>query len=1117
MLLAYAASSGPPPDRQLPRLLNISSLAGITPPTTDGVDMVLGHCEGKSLSLADGVNCSHQEAVAQRTKSTLRASQKQLLRVGPSLATDVVTPGNVYPAAHLAAFRGHVSVLKMLVEKANNSANLVALDGTTPLTLAAHAGHLDVVRYLLDGKMLHPPASESQDSAQWLPRRVNSTNGGSRVAPLSESEQSVVRKKSLLPLQLVDMEHGRIVDPIFAAIASSHLEVAAALLESGLFQPRHEYETQVGTTALAMVIKYAVGLRHQLRPLNTDARSSGSAPSLAAPPEEREISLAARVARLLVLRGAKPDAPSTRRFEHLMNHGISMQIDVGVSPIDVAVAASDIGILQLLIVHGSCTKLPHSTWLVPDAKPTSRNEHTTASVSAAVPLTCLEVATEEATSMLVGLAKKLHRGSSPETIGEGKHDRVVKGIQSASDDDFAADVSAVLHQALQGSLVEDTHVLTLTGTASASVRGAAVTNGTSSWDTSGIGKGASTVLGADHVGSDLANNRLGKEPVAKVVAAALEDLGSVSGTPARGGSPVVGTAGMGTLQGVNYADGAHRSQHEVTPSPHFDWTETAPAVISTVTAFASGVFVGIIALYAAWVLRPDLLLGAVRTLSAFSPIEREEGKGNKKKHRNSGDAPGNSSSNSNSSTGCSEGQVLEAARRLSSMVKSRYTRAGADEPSRRASALLENVVRDVAAVLGSGSSDFKHQPDSLGGGGASVVEPRASLRFRSESESSRGSRGSADGTGQGPPRSNRVVRQRDVDALVEAHSKRIAELQAIIVGQKKQAERFQSLHMRAIERNASLEQIAEQRAKKLEELSGGAEEHEKQRQTLLAQTEAKLANALSEAEQDRQRFESALAVARSTIETLRKTAKSQPQQRHHPQRRNITSSVAGATGSTGRNDNSPTVGAISTKPLKHPKKQQREKGVSGKAATSRDGISNSNRTRRPPKRGQRGSSRGSDRSPLSAPVPRREELVGGSEGSPQNTELPPPELLHLHQQVLGSRSTGNSTAKISANDSFRDPELLPATTSGVLSSIWRSSETPTATADQDVEGWLPSGLDLSSGLAALAGVHRLGGGPGEQNATNTGVRHESQELSGNPKHSQSDDDWKHPPVNAATW
>jgi ankyrin repeat protein len=67
---------------------------------------------------------------------------------------DAIVPGNLYSASHLAAFRGHLDILRLLVEEGGCSVNKVAPDGATPLMLAAYAGHGHVVQYLLQQQWL---------------------------------------------------------------------------------------------------------------------------------------------------------------------------------------------------------------------------------------------------------------------------------------------------------------------------------------------------------------------------------------------------------------------------------------------------------------------------------------------------------------------------------------------------------------------------------------------------------------------------------------------------------------------------------------------------------------------------------------------------------------------------------------------------------------------------------------------------------------------------------------------------------------------------------------------------------------------------------------------------
>ena len=56
----------------------------------------------------------------------------------------------MYTALHIAACKGHLQIVEMLVEIYNCRVNGAAQNNITPLLLAAASGHKDVVEYLLD-------------------------------------------------------------------------------------------------------------------------------------------------------------------------------------------------------------------------------------------------------------------------------------------------------------------------------------------------------------------------------------------------------------------------------------------------------------------------------------------------------------------------------------------------------------------------------------------------------------------------------------------------------------------------------------------------------------------------------------------------------------------------------------------------------------------------------------------------------------------------------------------------------------------------------------------------------------------------------------------------------
>lgn len=69
-----------------------------------------------------------------------------------------------YTALHIAACKGHLEIVKMLVERYNCLVDAFARDEVTPLLLAAASGHEDVVEYLLD----HEAAIDSTRVSQPL-------------------------------------------------------------------------------------------------------------------------------------------------------------------------------------------------------------------------------------------------------------------------------------------------------------------------------------------------------------------------------------------------------------------------------------------------------------------------------------------------------------------------------------------------------------------------------------------------------------------------------------------------------------------------------------------------------------------------------------------------------------------------------------------------------------------------------------------------------------------------------------------------------------------------------------------------------------------------------------
>lgn len=73
-------------------------------------------------------------------------------------------------ALGLAAFKGHLDAVKVLVGAGADVNRRMEVSKTAPITLAVRAGHVDIVRALLDagGKLDGPVATASLIVAVWL-------------------------------------------------------------------------------------------------------------------------------------------------------------------------------------------------------------------------------------------------------------------------------------------------------------------------------------------------------------------------------------------------------------------------------------------------------------------------------------------------------------------------------------------------------------------------------------------------------------------------------------------------------------------------------------------------------------------------------------------------------------------------------------------------------------------------------------------------------------------------------------------------------------------------------------------------------------------------------------
>ena len=859
ILLAYTSTTGVSKERVFPRLLNSSQ---------SGMDL------GKSSDNAKKNSTPSTVPVAVVGNGHPTPETISPINVGVGAFVDVLVPENIYTCVHLAAVRGHLDILRTLVNEARYTHNLIASDGVSPLVLAAQEGHTDIVNFLLDKEREAVPLRDYDgldDETQvaqassiasartgsltkhdlLLGRAVGDADWGgeeSRVqegseqtrhkaaaasdnsshkkgrprGPLFDStDHEVGEQNTYLDVRFLDPRPDPHVDPIFVAIASSELAVAATLLESGLYAPNRDYEKQVGVSSLLLATVYAL----QLESIHANSTAKNGMPS---PSTQIESGAALRLIRLLLLRnaGAAVDEAATRPFSCVVN-GAAIEIVPGMSPLRAALQGHAFALLRLLLVHASCAEYAPDTLLllslgvqdvsegantsssdVANISNVDRNMLMTRPVSPNSSIACLRMAPSVSATQLL---ENKNRCSESE-IGDADNDEDVvenggkqqqktgcrgmasnQGSFGVGTNDLDMQMLGILYSASEARLEEDAYMAALDGVVR-ELRSSCGAGVGCDWSgASNTSDGSDARHGADESTND--NQVSSEESWAREMEAFWEE---------NFGGEEEGTESGFSLDWLNTA--------------LFDADTSATTRIETLLG---AVLVLLVLL---------LSVGTFVVTTAPQQVSGPRGGGVLSAPRTNSNSNGKKKKKAGGSVGePTDQQMVGVLHQLSAKLKTQYAKAGSAEPSRKVKQALAGTLAEIAATLGSSAPPQLQQllaeksrlnghgglRPGGSGGKASATEPTAQV-----------------GTANVVPAAgrNRVVRQQDVNTLTRQHEQKVAELQAAVAMQQKKNGNLQSLHARSVERHATLERLAEKHAReaaKYQKVASTAEEKQK--------------------------------------------------------------------------------------------------------------------------------------------------------------------------------------------------------------------------------------------------------------------------------------------------
>jgi ankyrin repeat protein len=240
-------------------------------------------------------------------------------------------------ALHVAAHTGNVGVAKLLIARGAAVDARERWFSETPLMLAAAGNHPAMVKYLSQvgadvnavaaiSKLTIAPGFPNQSFTQ-IPR------GGLTPLAFAARDGCLECARALVDAGAnINYEDPAWVTPLNLAVYNAHYDTAALLLEKGA-NPNDE----------------SLYLAAEIRNLPVDGRSGQARPAPRTPDKLNSVD----IVRLLLAKGADPNAALTREIQSRQNSFERVSSITGMTPLQRAAGSADLEVMQLLLDAGA--------------------------------------------------------------------------------------------------------------------------------------------------------------------------------------------------------------------------------------------------------------------------------------------------------------------------------------------------------------------------------------------------------------------------------------------------------------------------------------------------------------------------------------------------------------------------------------------------------------------------------------------------------------------------------------------------------------------------------------------------------------------------------------------